>query len=142
VVKEIMTLEMRVVKDGEVLFAVPLDYPVEEARRPELDLDEDDIERLANIYSIAANERRLRAMVELIQKGEMSFSELLEVALNPKTVRDWMTPMVKEGMVTHEGRRTPYKPSFGGVVMTMTMTAGLSKLLDFLEQEEEGEALE
>jgi hypothetical protein len=53
-----------------------------------------------------------------------------------------MNPMLKEGIVKHERRRDPYKPSFGGIAVTMTMTAGLSKLMDFLEQREGDEEIE
>jgi hypothetical protein len=68
-----MPLELRLVQDGEVLFSVPLDFTAGEAGQPDIDLDREEIERLVSIYSIAANERRLRAMIELTQKGEMSF---------------------------------------------------------------------
>jgi len=133
-------LELRLVRDNKVLFSVPLVYARQETSEADLDIDEEDFERLASLYSIGANERRLRIMVELMRRGEMSFSDLLEVALNPKLVRDCMNPMVREGIVIHERKRAPYKPSFRGVVMATTMTAGLAKLLEFVE--EEGEVLE
>ncbi len=132
-----MTLELRLVKDGKVLFNLPIEGPARVSGLYMSDVDHEDIQRLADLYSIAANQRRLRIMVELMRKGEMRFSELLEFATNPKLVRDCMEPMVREGMVIHEHRGSGYRPSETGVALVMTMTAGLSKLLEVLDQEEE-----
>ncbi|MDV3244387.1 MAG: hypothetical protein LYZ66_04335 [Nitrososphaerales archaeon] len=134
------TLELRVVKDNKVLFTVPLEYSGQEEGEPYEYADEEDIEKLASIYSIVANEGRLRMIMELMRRGEMSFSELLKVAMNPKLVRDCMNPMVREGIVIHEKRRAPYRPSFRGMAMATTMITGITKLMEYLE--EGGEDLE
>lgn len=116
---------------------MPIEGPARVSGLYMSDVDHEDIRRLADLYSIAANQRRLRIMVELMRRGEMRFTELLEFAVNPKLVKDCMEPMVREGMVIHEGRGSGYRPSEAGVALAMTMTAGLSKLLDYLERGEE-----
>ncbi len=129
---------MQVVKDNKVLFTVPLEYSGEGEGEPYQYADEEDIEKLASIYSIVANQRRLRMIMELMRRGEMSFSELLKVGLNPKLVRDCMNPMVREGIVIHEKKRAPYRASFSGMAMATTMITGITKLLEYLEEEGEG----
>ncbi len=126
-------------KDGNVLFRWPIHAYGEEVSEMVAEIDDEDIEKLANLYSIGANEKRLRVMLELMRQGEMSFSELLRVAVNPKLVGDCMNPLLKEGMVIHERRRAPYRTSEKGAVLAITMTAGVARLLDVLDEEMEGE---
>jgi predicted transcriptional regulator len=136
-----MTLELRLVKDGKTLVSIPIHSPAEKAKSGMPALDKDDLERLTQLYSFAANERRLRVMSELARRGEMRFSDLLQVALNPKIVQDCMEPMMNEGYVLHEGKG--YRTSEKGFAMLMTMTTGFSKILQLLEEgvggDDEGE---
>ena len=137
-----MKLELQLLRDGRVLFRWPIQAAEEGVGDFAGEIDEEDIEKLANLYSIGANERRLRVMSELMRQGEMSFSELLKVAMNPKLVRDCMEPLLREGMVIHERKRAPYRTSEKGAILALTMTAGVARLLDVLEEElgvEEGE---
>ncbi len=130
---------MQLLRDGKVLFRWPIRAGGEEVSELAAEIDDGDIERLANLYSIGANERRLRVMLELMRQGEMSFSELLRVAVNPKLVQDCMNPLLEEGMVIHERKGAPYRTSERGAVLAITMTAGVSRLLDVLEEEMGGE---
>jgi len=132
-------LELQILKNGRVLFRLPIQGPEERAREFANEIDEGDIEKLANLYSIGANERRLRVMLELTRQGEMSFSEILRLAVNPKLVRDCVEPLMREGMVIHERRREPYRASERGRILAATMTAGVARLLDVLEEEFAGE---
>jgi hypothetical protein len=129
--------EFRIVKDGKVLCSVPLG---ETAEGQGASLDDGDIERLAQLYSIAANEKRLRMMSEIATRGEMRFSDFLQIALNPKLVSDSLEPMMKGGLVTHEGRGACYRPSERGTIIALTMTQGIATLLDMLEEETSEEA--
>ena len=131
-----MPLELRLVKDDRILFSVPVWDPQGPLEiQPEMD-DEDFME-LANLYSIAANGRRLRMMSELMRRGEMRFSDMLEFAVNPKLVRDCMEPMLKAGLVVHDNRREPYRPSELGTALAIAMTTGMERLLQALEEEME-----
>lgn len=129
-----MVLELRLVKNGKTLFRVPMEGSLEVSGLYASAMDDKDIERLADLHSLASNEKRIRIMLEMMKKGKMSFTELLGFAVNPKLVKDCMEPMMREGMVIHEGRGSGYRPSEAGVALAMTMTAGLSKLLDYLEE--------
>jgi len=131
-----LPLELRLVKDDRILFSVPVWDPQGPLEiQPEMD-DEDFME-LANLYSIAANGRRLRMMSELMRRGEMRFSDMLEFAVNPKLVRDCMEPMLKAGLVVHDNRREPYRPSELGTALAIAMTTGMERLLQALEEEME-----
>ncbi|HUI86665.1 MAG TPA: hypothetical protein VLY21_05895 [Nitrososphaerales archaeon] len=136
-----MTLELRLVRGNTVLFSVPV-YDPEGTVAVERDIEEEDFGQLTDLYSMAANGRRLRMMVELMKRGEMRFSDMMELALNPKLVKDCVEPMVKAGLVTHEGRGTPYRPTEMGVAIVIAMTSGMGRFLDALEEEMEAEELE
>ncbi|HXW37146.1 MAG TPA: hypothetical protein VEJ36_04505 [Nitrososphaerales archaeon] len=127
-----MVLEWRLVEDGEVLFTVPIRGQADPALE---EISDEVLQKLAAIYSIAANERRLRMMRALAQRGEMRFSDLLQVATNPKLVQDCLEPMAKEGMVVHEGRGTGYKPSDMGLTVAVTITTAMGRLLEMFEEE-------
>ena len=129
-------------RDKRVLFRVPIEGVCDEGGRLALEVDEEEIGRLAGIYSIAANERRLRIMLELMRRKEMQFSDLLEVAENPKLVSDCMKPLMEEGMVVHKKWGSSYKTTATGAALALVMTTGLAKLLEFLEEEAQDEDLE
>lgn len=128
--------------DKRILFRAPIEGLRDEGDRLALELNEAEIGRLASIYSIAANERRLRIMLELMRRGEMQFSDLLDVAENPKLVSDCMKPLMEEGMVIHKKWGSSYRTTTTGTAFAMAMTTGLAKLLEFLEEETEDESLE
>lgn len=119
-----------------MLFRVPLRAHGEPQEFP-LEMDEDDVEKLASLYSIASNEGRLRMMFEMATREEVKFSDLLELTSNPKMVHDCLKPMMEEGMLEHE-ERGPYRPSVRGAALVITMTAGIAKLLEALEEDVEG----
>ena len=133
-----MTIELRLVRDGKTIFSIPINSSSEEADRGKLELEEDDMERLADLYSVAASERRFRIMHELARRGQMKHSDILRIAMNPKFVQDCINPMVEEGIVIHEGRRTGYRPSNKGFAY-VTLTTGLSRILELLEEEMEAD---
>jgi len=135
-------LELQIVDGRRVLFRTPIEPPAEHQGDVDSELDEGTLERLATIHSIAANERRLRIMMELMRRGEMQFSDLLLVAENPKLVTDCMKPLMEEGMVVHEKWGSSYRPTWSGSALALTMTTGLAKLLEYLEEEQGEEELE
>lgn len=134
-----MGTELRLIKDGKVLFNLSIPTNETRGRREKLEVDEDSLERLANIYSIVSNERRLRLLIELARRGEMRFSDMLEISVNPKTVSESIGPMLEEGIVLHGGRGSCYRPSDMGTILAFTMSAGLGRLLAAFEEETEDE---
>ena len=133
-----MTIELRLVRDGKTIFSIPIDPSGEGADTGKLELEDDDMERLADLYSVAANERRFRIMHELTRRGEMRHSDILRIAMNPKFVHDCINPMVEGGIVIHEKKGTGYRPSNKGFAY-VTLTTGLSRILALLEEELEAD---
>ena len=133
-----MTIELRLVRDGKTIFSIPIHSSSEGADRGRLEMEDDDMERLADLYSIAANERRFRIMHELTRRGEMKHSDILRIAMNPKFVHDCINPMVEEGIVIHGKKGTGYRPSNKGFAY-VTLTTGLSRILELLEEEMEAD---
>ena len=72
----------------------------------------------------------------------MKFSDFLQLATNPKLVQDCIEPMVEEGMVLHGSRGSCYRQSERGVALAIVMTSGLARLMDYLDEEMEGDELE
>src|SRR3989442_10618681 len=99
-----MTIELRLVRDGKTIFSIPIDSSGEGPEKGKLELDDDDMERLAVLYFVAANERRFRIMHELTRRGEMKHSDILRIAVNPKFVYNCMNPVGEECTVIHEWR--------------------------------------
>ena len=95
---------------------------------------EADLRKLAEIFSIAANERRLRLMIEMMRRPETRFTDLLRVGINPKLVIDYLEPMVDLGLLIHESKGSTYRPSRKGVLVITTLTQGLTGLLEVAER--------
>ncbi|MDV3277550.1 MAG: hypothetical protein LYZ69_03675 [Nitrososphaerales archaeon] len=129
-----MTTELQLVKDGKVLYKIPIQAYEEDEEGLTMDVDQQDISRLVGIFSIAANEGRLRMMMELARRGEMKFSDLLKMSTNPKLVKTCVDDLAEAGMLEHEERGS-YRSSERGTALAITMTAGLSRLLDMLEED-------
>lgn len=127
-----MTIQLLLVKDKVVVCRteVPLPGPEggqNEPSRPAL-------QRLAGIFAIAANERRLRLMVEMTKREETRFTDLLPVAVNPKLVHDCLEPMVQNGLVVHESKGSAYRLSMKGVVVVAALTRGMSEMIQAAEE--------
>lgn len=104
-----------------------------------LDLTESELERLLSFYSLGSNEKRLRVMLELVQEGELRFSDVMRIATNPKLAQDCLQPMVKGGLVVHKGRGSGYRLSEKAAPIVLALTLGLAKMLSELKDEVEGE---
>ena len=95
---------------------------------------EADLRKLADIFSIAANQRRLRLMIEMMRRPETHFTDLLRVGVNPKLVLDYLEPMVKYGLLIHESKGSTYKPSLKGALVITALTDGFAGLLEAAEE--------
>lgn len=76
-----MVLELELLKGRQVLFKIPI-REKEGQSGYNFQLDDNDIETPARLYAFAANERRLRLMLELTKRSEMKFSNLLQLTTN------------------------------------------------------------
>jgi hypothetical protein len=130
-------MNLRLTQDGKVLFdlVVPdLPHEHEESTRP-ISLDDREMRRLCAFYSMSANQKRLKVLMELAGGSELRFSDVMQIATNPKLAQDCLQPMLREGLVLHGGRGSGYRISERALPLVMTLTLGLAKLLAVLEQE-------
>jgi hypothetical protein len=140
-------LELRLVKDNEVILTLPINRAVEDGEQFQSELAIEHASRMAELYSMASNERKLRMIHELVRRREMRFSDFLEMRVNPKLVQDCLGPLVDKGMVVHEKRGSLYRPSESGVAFAITMTTVVEGLMSalaraFEEAAQEEEQLE
>ena len=130
-----MGTELWLVKDGKPLYKVPVEAIHEESERLQLDISEEKLERLAELYSIAANQQRLRMMLELANRGEMRFSDFLRLTSNPKLVNTCVEELSEAGLLEPRDKGDSYRPTDAGSAFVFTITAGVAKLFDALEDE-------
>jgi len=105
---------------------------------------EREMERLCAFYSMGSNRKRLRVMTELARGGELRFSDVMQIATNPKLAQDCLQPMLREGLVVHGERGSGYRIPEKALPLMMTLTVGLARMLSVLDEEltsDEGGAL-
>jgi hypothetical protein len=134
-----MTLEVQIVDGGRVLLRAPIQGVSSSGDRLSFDLDDELIGRLVSMHAVAANERRMRMMLELTRKGELQFSDLLEIAENPKLVTDCMRPLLESGLVEHEKWGSSYRTTAAGEALAAVMTVGMASMIEFFEEEGDDE---
>ena len=134
-----MALEVRIVDGERILFRAPIQGLQSSGGSLALELGDETVDRLVEMHALAANGRRLRMMVELLRRGEMQFTELLDIAENPKLVSACMKPMVEEGLVEHEGWGSGYRATSKGEAFAALMTAALASMMDYYEEVEDGD---
>jgi hypothetical protein len=132
-----MVVKLRLVQGEKLLFelALPDEQRESGAKTLPFDLAERELERLCAFYSMGSNRKRLKVMMELARGGELRFSEVMQIATNPKLAQDCLQPMLKEGLVVHAGRGSGYRISERALPLVMTLTVGLAKMLAILENE-------
>jgi len=130
-------MNLRLTQGDRVLFDLAMpDLPQERGEAVgTIQLADSDMERLCAFYSMGANEKRLKVMMELARGGELRFSDVMQIATNPKLAQDCLQPMLRRGLVVHGGRGSGYKISERALPVVMTLTLGLAKMLAVLEQE-------
>ena len=128
-----MTLEILLVKNDSVIFRFPLDSVGDGLES----LSDSEIERISALYTIGANRKRLKVMLEFAKGNEMRFSEVTQIVMNPKLAQDCLQPLLKEGLILHGERGSTYRASRRGLALVAAMTLGVGQMLDVLEQEME-----
>jgi hypothetical protein len=130
-------VNLKLVLGERLLFDLELPEvgPGGEVSAPPPTLNDRDLERLSSLYAIGSNAKRLKVMVELARGGELRFSDVMQIALNPKIAQDCLQPMVREGLVVHGERGSTYRVSEKALPLVTILTAGLAKLLPDIEEE-------
>jgi predicted transcriptional regulator len=137
-------MEIQIVRGGEVFFSSDLNSPTRDSEGDQ----EVSCSNLATYFSLVANERRVRVIRELIRKRSMRFSDILQIAGNPKLVRDCVEPLIERGMLERDYREGYRLTAKGDVISNYLLVAiplvrkFLSELEDAALEEAEAEGVE
>lgn len=135
-----MKLKLQLVRDGEIVFEIPLspeDWQ-KEALETELEANEDSFERFSTVFDALSHETRLRMMSRLIGEDDhqMSFADFMrDLSLNPKTVWE-NSRKLEEGGLMEKTSRGKYTASEFGQTTFMMVSLALRRLIESLEEME------
>ncbi len=133
-----MALKLRLVRDGEVLFEIPLspaDWPREQLE-DELKEFEGDFQRFAKIFDALSHRTRLQMMKRLVEEedGMMNFADFMrDLDLNPKIVWE-NAKKLRDGGFLEKVARGRYRCSEVGQRGFILMSLALRHLLETLEE--------
>jgi DNA-binding HxlR family transcriptional regulator len=132
-----MNLKLRLVRDGETLFEIPLspeDWS-KQALEEEFDETEDSFQRLSKVFNALSHETRLRMMGRLIEADDrtLSFADFMQdLGLNPKIVWENSRKLEEGGLLEKTGRGRYACSEFGETFMMMSLA--LRRLIESLEE--------
>ena len=132
-----MNLKLRLVRDGEILFEIPLspeDWS-KQALAEEFDETEDSFQRLSKIFNALSHETRLRMMGRLVEADDrtLSFADFMQdLDLNPKIVWENSRKLEEGGLLEKTGRGKYACSEFGETFMMMSLA--LRRLIESLEE--------
>ena len=135
-----MKLKLQLVRDGEVLFEIPLsptDWPREQLEN-ELEAIEEDFQRFSKIFDALSHETRFRMMKRLIEEEDrtMNFADFMrDLDLNPKIVWE-NTKKLRAGGFLEKVDRGKYRCSDLGQRGFMLMSCAFRRLIEALEEME------
>ena len=136
-----MTLKLQLVRNGEILFEMPLsptDWPREQLDN-ELEAVEDDFQRFSKIFDAFSHTTRLRMMSRLMEEEDrtVNFADFMrDLDLNPKLV--WENARkLREGGLLRKAGRGRYRCSVFGQQTFMMMNLVFKHLLEKMDELEE-----
>ncbi len=135
-----MKLRLQLVRDGEVLFEIPLsptDWPREQLE-DELDAFETDFQRFSKIFDALSHETRLRMMKRLMEEEDrtINFADFMrDLNLNPKIVWE-NAKKLREGGLLEKVERGRYRCSEVGQRGFILISFALRHLIEALEEME------
>jgi len=133
-----MKLKLKLVKNGETLFEMPLS-PTDWSRpklNNELEDFKADFQRFSKIFTALANETRLMMMKRLMEEEDRTihFADFMrDLELNPKIVWENSRKLREGGLLEKIGRGR-YRCSEFGVTSFMMMSLALRRLIAALEE--------
>jgi len=135
-----MKLKLRLVRDGETLFEIPLSPEDWSKRALEEQLGENDesIQKLCKIFDALSHETRLRMMSRLVEADDrtLSFADFMQdLDLNPKIVWENSRKLEEGGLLEKTSRGKYACSEFGGTFMMMSLV--LRRLIESLGETEE-----
>jgi DNA-binding transcriptional ArsR family regulator len=135
-----MKLKLQLVRDGEVLFEIPLsptDWPREQLEN-ELEAIEEDFQRFSKIFDALSHETRFRMMKRLMEEEDrtINFADFMrDLDLNPKIVWE-NTRKLRAGGFLEKVDRGKYRCSDFGQRGFMLMSCAFRRLIEALEEME------
>jgi len=135
-----MKLKLQLVRDGEVLFEIPLsptDWPKEQLKN-ELEALGDDFQKFSKIFDALSHETRLRMMKRLMEQEDrtMNFADFMrDLNLNPKIVWE-NTRKLREGGLLEKVDRGIYRCSDFGQRRFILISFAFRRLIETLEEME------
>jgi hypothetical protein len=135
-----MKLKLQLVRDGEVIFDMPLsrtDWPKKELEN-EFKTVEGDFAKFSRIFDALSHESRLRMMRRVVEDEDrtLSFSDFMhDISLNPKIVWDNSRKLTESGLLEKTGRGKYRCSEFGQTAFIM-MSLALRHLIECLEEME------
>jgi len=132
-------LKLQLVKDGKVIYEIPL-YPEDWSRdqlERELDAFETSFDGLTKIFTALSHETRLRMLRQLMGERDltMNFGDFMrELDLNPKLVWE-NTRKLREGGLLEKVEKGKYRCSDFGR-MELMMSLALRRLMKEFEEME------
>ena len=136
-----MGLKLQLVKDGHVIFEVPIsidEWP-RDLLESELESMEEDFQRFSRIFDALSNETRMRMMRQFLIREEapVRFADLMQdLELNPKIVWENLGKLSKCGFLEKTGRGK-YRCSEFGRRAFLLMSLALRELLEIMDEIEE-----
>jgi DNA-binding transcriptional ArsR family regulator len=133
-----MSLKLQLVKDGKIIFQIPLsptDWPKDQLET-ELTAFEEDFQKFSSMFDALSNQTRLKMMRRLVQEenSTMNFADFMrDLDLNPKTVWENSKKLSDGGFLTKTGRGT-YSCSEFSQSAFLTLSLALRRLLESLEE--------
>ena len=133
-----MMLKLQLVRDGEILFEMPLsptDWPAE-TLETELEDFTEESRTFSKIFDALSNRTRLRMMTRLMERRNraMHFSNFMrDLHLNPKIVWENARKLREGGLLEKTGRGM-YRCSELGETGFMMVSRALRRLMNALEE--------
>lgn len=133
-----LKLKLQVVRDGEIVFEMPLspiDWP-KDLLANELDAFEEHFQRFSKIFDALSNETRWMMMKRLMEEEDhtISFADFMrDLNLNPKLVWENTKKLSDGGLVEKTGRGR-YRCSEFGETGFIMMSFALRHLIEALEE--------
>jgi DNA-binding transcriptional ArsR family regulator len=133
-----MKLKLQLVRDGEVVFEVPLsltEWPRDQLE-DELKAFEADFQRFSKFFDALFHETRLRIMKRLVEKENhtMNFADFIrDLNLNPKIVWENTRKLREEGLL-EKVERGKYRCSEAGQTGFILISFALRHLMEVLEE--------
>ena len=135
-----MKLKLQLVRDGEVLFEIPLsptDWPRQQLA-DELEAFEEDFQRFSKIFAALTHETRFGMMRRLIEEEDrtMNFTDFMrDLELNPKIVWE-SAKKLREGGFVEKIERGKYRCSEVGQRRFILLSLAMRRLIQTLKEME------